>query len=65
MQSGLDLLFNSNERYEVDYAVKQLAKEFDNSKAEIRKAVLDSAKVKHFHNNRKVVINSAQLKLRN
>ena len=58
-------LFSSKEKYEVDYAVKQLGKEFDNSKAEIKKALLDSAKVKNFHNNRQMIINSARLKLRN
>ena len=58
-------LFNRHETYEVDYAVKQLAKEFDNSKAEIRKALLDSAKVENFHNSRKMILNSARLKLRN
>ncbi len=58
-------LFNKNEKYEVDYMTNQLSKEFDNDKLEIKKAILDSAKVKNFHNNRQMIINSARLKLKN
>lgn len=58
-------LFNRNEKYEVDYAVRQLSKEFDASNTEIKKAVIDSAKVPNFHNNRQMIINSARLKLKN
>lgn len=56
---------SANEPYEVNYAAGQLAREFPTkSHAEIRKAVVDSAHVPQFHNNRQMVMNSARLKLR-
>jgi len=59
-------LFNRNETYEVNYAVRQLAHEFPaSSKTEIKKALLDSAKIKNFHSNRKMIVNSTRMKLMN
>lgn len=58
-------LFNKKESYEVAYAVNQLKREFpDKSNAVIRKALMDSAKVKQFHESRKMILVSAGLKLK-
>jgi hypothetical protein len=58
-------LFNKHEPYEVDHAVKQIAREFPNqTKTAVKKAILDSAKVKNFHNNRDMILNSARIKLK-
>lgn len=52
--------------YEVDHSARKLAKEFpDISRREIEKAIIDSAKIKQFHNVRVMVENSARLKLKN
>ena len=58
-------LFNKKEDYEVQYAINELSKEFDNSKAEIKKSLLESAEIKNFHENRKMIMNSTRLKLKN
>lgn len=59
-------LFNKNEPYEVEYAIQQLAQEFEGKKSgEIKKALIESAKIKNFHENRKMIMNSARLKLKN
>jgi hypothetical protein len=59
-------LFNKNESYEVNYMVGKLHKLYpDATTAEVKKAVLDSANVKQFHNVRKMIENSAKLKLDN
>ena len=51
--------------HEVDYAAKQLAPEFPGkTPAQIRNAIVESARVPEFHNNREMVMNSARLKLR-
>lgn len=52
--------------YEVDHSARKLQKEFPNhSRQQVKRAIIDSAKVKQFHNNRTMVENSARLKLRN
>ncbi len=57
---------SGQERYEVYYAAKQLAPEFPGKPlSQIEKAVVDSTKVKNFHNSRPMVMNSARLKLKN
>lgn len=56
---------SATESYEVDYAAKQLAPEFPGkTPAQIRNAIVESARVPEFHNNREMVMNSARLKLR-
>ena len=58
--------FNKNEPYEVNYAAKKLQPEFPaKSVSQIKKALVDSAKVPQFHQNRKMIINSARMKLGN
>ncbi len=59
-------LFNKNESYEVNYMVGKLSGRFpEATRAQVKKAVLDSAKIKQFHENRKMIENSAKLKLKN
>lgn len=59
-------LFNKHEPYEVNYLVSKLQSQYPSaSRAEITKAVIDSANVKQFHNVRKMIENSAKLKLDN
>ncbi len=57
---------SGREPYEVDYAARQLAREFPTkTRSEIERAITDSAKIPQFHNNRDMVMNSARLKLKN
>ena len=59
-------LFNKKEPYEVNYLVEKLEKQFPKAnQAQVKKAVIDSANVKQFHENRKMIENSAKLKLKN
>lgn len=59
-------LFNKHEPYEVNYMVSQLHRQFPQATtAQVTKAVIDSANVKQFHNARKMIENSAKLKLGN
>ena len=61
-----NVLFNKHESYEVNYMVSQLHKQFPQvTTTQIKKAVIDSANVKQFHNVRKMIENSAKLKLDN
>ena len=61
-----NVLFNKHEQYEVNYMVSRLHKQFpQTSTAQVKKAVIDSANVKQFHNARKMIENSAKLKLDN
>ena len=61
-----NVLFNKHEPYEVNYMVSQLHKQFTQATTtQVKKAVLDSANVKQFHNVRKMIENSAKLKLDN
>lgn len=58
--------FNKHEVYEVEYAVNELKEQFPAiSRSAIQKAVIESANVKEFHENRKMIINSAIMKLEN
>jgi len=57
---------SGSEPYEVNYAASRLAPEFPNKTLpQIKQAIVESTKVKEFHNNREMVMNSARLKLRN
>lgn len=59
-------LFNKNEPYEVNYLVSKLHRTYSKATtAQVKKAVIESAKVKQFHNVRKMIENSAKLKLDN
>jgi hypothetical protein len=59
-------LFSKKEPYEVDYLVGKLSGQFPSAThAEVRKAVIESANVKQFHNVRVMIENSAKLKLQN
>ncbi len=61
-----NVLFNKHESYEVNYLVSKLHKQYSNATmAQVKKAVLDSANVVQFHNVRKMIENSAKLKLDN
>jgi len=61
-----NVLFNKHESYEVNYLVSKLHKQYSNATtAQVKKAVLDSANVEQFHNVRKMIENSAKLKLDN
>lgn len=57
--------FNKNEPHEVRYLVDKLANSHPKApKPAVTKAVLDSANVKQFHQSRKMIENSANLKLK-
>ncbi len=61
-----NVLFNKHELYEVNYMVSQLHKQFPQATtAQVKKAVIDSANIKQFHSVRKMIENSAKLKLDN
>ena len=56
----------ANQPHEIDHAARQLTPEFPNAnRRQIEKALVDSAKIPQFHNNRDMVMNSARLKVKN
>lgn len=57
---------NINEAYEKEYLVDKYQSKYPNaSTAQVKKAVVDSAKVPQFHQGRKMIEHSIDLKLKN
>ncbi len=57
---------NINESYEKQYLVDKYERKYpDATHAQVQKAVVDSAKVPQFHQSRKMIENSIDLKLKN